>query len=51
MSSSAETRKVAALIQYARSGPDSASSAPPITGPVIQAMFSTAWRSELAVGS
>ena len=51
MMSRAETRNVTALIPYATSGPETASSAPPTTGPIIHARFSTACSSEFAVGS
>src|SRR5918995_1712666 len=47
-SSAAETRNVAALIQYAASGPTPVTSKPPAIGPTAQATFSSVWRIEFA---
>ena len=38
----------APLSQYARSGPDAATSAPPMIGATVQLTFSLVWMSELA---
>src|SRR5437773_3503541 len=49
--SSAERRNDAALIQYATSGLDAATSAPPITGATVQLTFSPVWMREFARAS
>ena len=46
--SKAETRNEPALIQYATSGLEAATSAPPITGAIVQLTFSPVWMSEFA---
>ena len=41
--SSAETPKLTAFTQYARSGPEAATSAPPTSGPAAVVSHCTAW--------
>ena len=48
MSSAAESKKDAALIQYAVCGPVAATSTPPITGPTAQLAFSAVCSTEFA---
>ena len=47
--SSAEMPKVTAFTQYARSGPDAATIAPPTIGPIAVVVHSTSWSSAFAV--